>query len=203
MGDEKEIQKVKRLIEHFVANNIKSIEPPTKKQKTYGNVIEIMDDSCGTGPDKQPCEVWVKVNGYILTTTDRKDLLDNNLKLNDRHINVAQFLLSRQFPNIDGLGCTLFQHKPPVKSISNGLQIIYDRQCHWIVASCIGCDSHTIKVYDSMYSDISEASKTVIFNLSSKSRQKIIHVDVQRQEGLQDCGLFAIAFSTAALNHRY
>ena len=85
MGDEKEIKKVKRLTEHLVVNNIKSIEPPTKKQKTSDNVIEIVDDSCGTGPYKLPCEVWVKVNGYILTTSDRKDLLDNHTKLNDRH----------------------------------------------------------------------------------------------------------------------
>jgi hypothetical protein len=111
MGDEKEIQKVKRLTEHLIVNNMKSIKPPTKKQKTSSNVIEIMDDSCGTGLHKQSCEVWVKVNGYMLTTSDRKDLLDNNTKLNDRHINLAQFLLSRQFHNVDGLGWTLYQHK--------------------------------------------------------------------------------------------
>ena len=47
MGDEKEIQKVERLTEHHVVNNIKSIEPLTKKQKTSGNVIRIEDhDNC-------------------------------------------------------------------------------------------------------------------------------------------------------------
>jgi Ulp1 family protease len=40
----------------------------------------------------------------------------------------------------------------------------------------------------------------VISNLFSKSGQKIVQVDVQRQESVQDCGLFAIAFSTAVLN---
>lgn len=196
MGDEKEIQKVKRLTDlHLVVNatsSIESIEPPTKKQKTSDSVVEIMDDD-ETNFTRPEASVWIKVNDFIGTTLDRKDLLDNS-KLNDRHINLAQMLLRRQFPNIDGLGYTLFQHKLPVKSISNGLQIIFDRKCHWIVASCIGCDSQTIEVYDSLYSDVSEGSKTVIFNLFEKRRTKLVKVDVQRQHGMQDCGLFAIAF---------
>ena len=42
MGDEKEIQRVKKLTEHLIVNNIKPIELPTKKQKISGNVIEIV-----------------------------------------------------------------------------------------------------------------------------------------------------------------
>ena len=136
----------------------------------------------------------------MLTLTDEKDLL-NNEKLNDRHINLAQRLLSKQFPDIEGLGHTLFQSRQPIKSISNGLQIVFDQENHWpwIVASSLACDRHTIQVYDSLYSVIDEASKKVIQNLFERSRTKIVQVNVQKQLGGDDCGLFAIGISTALL----
>ncbi len=133
-----------------------------------------------------------------LTLSDEKDLVNNEM-LNDHHINVAQRLLNIQFPDIEGLGHTLHQSRPPTKSISNGLQIIFVRGNHWIVASSIACDTDTIQAYDSLYSTVSEDSKEVIFNLFEKSRTKIIEVSVQNQRGGRDCGLFAVDISTALL----
>ncbi len=48
----------------------------------------------------------------LLTLSDEKDLVNNEM-LNDRHINVAQRLLNIQFPDIEGLGHTLLQSRPP------------------------------------------------------------------------------------------
>jgi Ulp1 family protease len=36
-------------------------------------------------------------------------------------------------------------------------------------------------------------------NLFGKGQSSIIHVNVQKQSGIKDCGLFAIAMSTALL----
>ena len=202
VGAEKEICKVKRL--SSAASDITiAVEPPEKKAKTSNQrsaaAIDISEqyDRCKASSESS---VWIKVDGHLLTLSDEKDLL-NNKKLNDRHINLAQRLLSKQFPDIEGLGHTLFQSKPPIKSISNGLQIVFDRENHWIVASSLSCDSHTIQVYDSLYPMVNEASKKVMLNLFEGSRRKIVQVNVQKQLGGQDCGLFAIGISTALLNN--
>ena len=192
-GVEKEVKKLTDA-----ASNVTIVEPPpNKKCKTVATTLDItQDDSCAASSVES--NVWMKVDGYMLTLSDEKDLVNNEM-LNDRHINVAQRLLNIQFPDIEGLGHTLLQNRPPTKSISNGLQIIFVRGNHWIVASSITCDTDTIQAYDSLYSTVDEDSKKVIFNLFEKSRTKIIQVSVQNQQGGRDCGLFAVAISTALL----
>ena len=66
--------------------------------------------------------------------------------MNYRHINFAQQVLHNQFPHVEGLGYTLLQGKERSQSqkIGHGLQIIFDKGNHWIVASNIGCDVGTI-----------------------------------------------------------
>jgi hypothetical protein len=52
--------------------------------------------------------------------------------LNDRHINLAEQLLDKQFSNIEGLlGHSLLQSKPPIKTISNGLRILLVQGNHF------------------------------------------------------------------------
>ena len=81
--------------------------------------------------------------------------------MNDRHINYAQRILCKQFPDAKGLGCTVLQKRKPPKKIENGLQIVHDRDNHWIVASKIGCESNTVNVYASVDPD----TVKVILNL--------------------------------------
>ena len=53
--------------------------------------------------------------------------------LNDQHINYAQWFIQIQFPNNEGLGHTLLQEKKDVERIVDyGLQIIFDRNNHWL-----------------------------------------------------------------------
>ena len=54
-----------------------------------------------------------------------------------------------------------------------------------------------VKVYDSLYTNVSERSKKVIENLFGVSTIKV--VDISKQEGGKDCGLFAIAIATTLL----
>lgn len=55
-----------------------------------------------------------------------------------------------------------------------------------------------LNVYDSMYSKLDPDTEKVIFNLFGAVRLNF--VNVQKQEGGSDCGLFAIAISTAISN---
>ena len=59
-------------------------------------------------------------------------------KLSDLSINVAQKMLKKQFPKLNGLISTLLQeNKITYKPTKNQLQIIHSRDDHWIVASSV------------------------------------------------------------------
>ena len=88
-----------------------------------------------------------------LTECDRRIIVGNKM-LNDRHINFAQKLLRSQFPAVNGLGHTLLQGKPKL----HGIQIIFDRKNHWIVASNMNSET-TVQVYDSLHTRLCEETK--------------------------------------------
>jgi len=123
-------------------------------------------------------------------------------KLSDMHINYAQELLKRQFPSLSGLESTLLVAKEGFKATEteNKLQILHTRKDHWITASNINCAADIINVYDSLYSSVDKTTENVLYNLFPLStRDKpVIKVHLyQRQKGVKDCGLFAIASATS------
>ena len=136
---------------------------------------------------------WMDLDGIQLLQSDKRLLHVG--RLNDKHINFAQCLLKKQFPCLEGLMLTILQTKVK-KKIVCGLQIIHSRNNHWIVASTLGCEVDEIKVFDSLYTSIDEATKHVILGLSQHTH-KILMEKMQIQEGFDDCGLFAIAVATA------
>ena len=77
---------------------------------------------------------------------------------------------------------------------NNYIQIFHCRSCHWITASTIGCQSDTVNIYDSLYKDIDGVTKHKIEEVFD-SAVKFQLPKVQVQEGLTECGLFAIAFA--------
>ena len=145
IGPEKEILKVEKLMKDHEPAVVTIFDepPPAKKPK-------IEQQACD--PDPGLNAVWIRVNGYFMTETD-KDILTSGGLLNDNHINFAQCLLFHQFPLTEGLKHTILQGRKPLKKIKKGLQIIHDRGNHWVVASTIGC-ADGVKVYDSVYSSI-------------------------------------------------
>ena len=124
-------------------------------------------------------------------------------QLSDVEINFAQQLLKEQFPKINGLICTLYQEKKIALSkisVQNKLQIIYCRiRHHWITASTVSCRFGEVKVFDSLFHYCDEETEYVIAKLfqfgPKKVTVKIAHS--QKQKGSNDCGLYAIAFTTA------
>ena len=81
------------------------------------------------------------------------------------------------------------------------MQIVNQESKHWMCVSNINCPTGVVDVYDSMLS-FSVGSHDIYRQLAAilKCKGKYIHirhVNVQRQSGSADCGIFAIAFSLA------
>ena len=62
------------------------------------------------------------------------------------------------------------------------------------MVSKLDSDSSDVMVFDSMYTSVDNGTQTVIQNLFALSVQSEIKtVPMQKQRGVDDCGLFAIA----------
>ena len=81
------------------------------------------------------------------------------------------------------------------KRIIHKLQIVHTRGNHCILASNINCESGVVSVYDSLYESIDETTRKLILGMFHASSINL--VESQKQEGIVDCGLFAIATATS------
>ena len=95
---------------------------------------------------------WLCIEGSVLTVEDY-NIIKNGEWLNDKHINVAQALLLKQFPNLQGLqSCNFAQTLTFDIVSSNSIHIINIFQNHWITISTIGCDIDQVNICDSLHS---------------------------------------------------
>lgn len=78
---------------------------------------------------------------------------------------------------------------------------VHDRGNHWIVVSTLDC-SGKVQIYDSIFDRLDEETKNVIMNLFELASSPVFDfVQVQKQVGGQDCGLFAIGIVLSLLIH--
>ena len=76
----------------------------------------------------------------------------------------------------------------------NQLQIVHTRGNHWIVASTILSSPGIVTVYDTLYDTVDSDTADVILNLFGHSNHlKINMATIQKQRGVNDCGVFSIA----------
>ena len=121
----------------------------------------------------------------VLRLSDKAVLL--NGELNDKVINAAQKLLLEKFPSLKGLRSTLVQDHIGFW-VDNYLQVVHSRSNHWITCG-------EIKVYDSLYNEVDTTTKNKLEKTFACKIQYIVP-RVQKQQGVKDCGLFAVAFTT-------
>ena len=160
-----------------------SVVPPvSKKQRVVNEADELNDDS-----------VWITVHGATLKSSDKLMLLKGN-EINDRVINAVQKMLIAQFPLLKGLRSTLIQYHLGCWT-DNYLQIVHSRNSHWILVSSIGCQRGEVKVYDSLYDRVDDATKKKIEKTFGSKVKFVVRI-VQKQQGYKDCGLFSLAFAT-------
>ena len=81
------------------------------------------------------------------------------------------------------------------------IQVLHHGHDHWLTISTIGAAKDEV-VFDSMYASVSTKVKHQIAALLATQSKtiKLTFVDVQKQSGGYDCGLFAPAFATALVN---
>jgi hypothetical protein len=168
------------------------------QQQSPGNTIDItvMPDT----PKSSAPEMWVAIGECMLTAKDKTDLLSGKW-LNDRHIDAAQKLLHQQYPEISGFQSCVLQctRTFSIQKDKSFIQILNINANHWITISTVGCAPGIVKVYDSMHQKLSPEVKRTIADLM-QAKQKFLVIDyanVQIQNGVNDCGLLAIAFATA------
>ena len=122
------------------------------------------------------------------------------------HINGAQTLLRKQHPHQNGLCNTLVlaetmqSNSPP----QDFVQIVNLSRQHWVCVSNVLSSPGVVDVYDSIPA-YSRGSNTLQQHIAAilktpDSSFTINYVDVQRQNGGSDCGLFAVMFAAALCN---
>ena len=128
-----------------------------------------------------------------------KTILEQGKWLNDRIINGAQKLLKRQFPLIDGLHSTISIAANQADVLRGGaIQILHVDGNHWICIK-IGEDKSEVKIFDSLYSTIKISLVDQLMKLLHSNKDEITFhsMHIQRQAGVADCGLYAIAVATS------
>ena len=168
------------------------LTPRQKRAKTDGT------QGLGTARTSRRCTVssvrpsskpWVPSLGL---TNRELHLLETGDWLEDEHIEAAQALLRRQFPEVSGmqapcLGLVGQLERFPV--LGNGLQIITNGSCHWVAISCV--DGH-VSLYDNRDIGLTPTLREQIACLCP-DLTALSWAHLQSQRGSSDCGLFAIA----------
>ena len=189
-GTRSVIDKVQKLLS--VHNTTASTQVRKKaKLDLKAEEKEVSDDIVFSYMDE---EDWLFLDGCNTKLYVRDQLLIGNGQwLNDKHIYFSQCLLKSQYPTVDGLNCTLYQHKMKLDCSKTVVQIVHTMGDHWIVVSNVDCDLGEVKIYHSLYYTIHEETKDLINSMFNRKVSKLSMAAMQKQEGSMDCGVFCIA----------
>eukprot|EP00794_Sanderia_malayensis_P017245 gene17245-18965_t len=172
------------------------------------NIAIDNDDVCimDSSPEASQCgKSWLRIGNTILTAEDRDILDSKDMWLNDKLINAAQILLTKQFPHIGGFQDTLLQARFQF-NIENGefLQIVNKNNNHWILLTNIGLKiSSHVRIMDSLGgTSLSFEMQGIVASLIHPLSPEVFvkFEDVEKQDDASSCGLFAIAFATMMCN---
>ena len=161
-------------------------------------------DSCEEAVSSNDLEnYWIQELG--LKMGDKKSILDGSW-VNDRIVNAAMKLMKEHNPFMAGLIDVIIAAKHGFKDTTSGkfTQILNVRGNHWITISNEMSIGPVVEVYDSLQS-LNIRSQEIRYpilveqaacSLSMPKRKLTFRVlEVQQQEGGNDCGLFAITFA--------
>ena len=101
-----------------------------------------------------------------------------------------------------------FQSKQPKadSGLQDFVQVLHLSGNHWVAATSIGCESNRVKVYDSLYRELSNEHKEHLYTslaamLQTSKRNMIIDwPSMVQQSGTADCGMFALAVAISLCN---
>ena len=119
-------------------------------------------------------------------------------RLSDADINHAQKILKAQFPKLNGLRLTLNQDRPSKHTTDNWVHVIHClRRDHWILATTISCNDGMVLIYDSVFRNVDEPTKRVLYNVFPSSTKVKVSGKTRNQIGENDSGVYALAFATS------
>ena len=155
-------------------------------------------------PKSPKARTWISLGGNDLLMED-KWLIESGKWINDRIISAWQFLLQQKYPSVGGLHSTVVVSKRKFKRDSRKhevVQVLNSGNNHWVAISTLGCSIGVVHWLDSMHCGPSSQLKVIVSDLLQcpKDRIQIKMLNVQLQSGGSDCGLFALANITAALD---
>ena len=148
----------------------------------------------------RPTRYWVE--SLSLKNTDKAQLISGDW-LTDNHMRAVGTLLMKQFPQQNGFQDTLILANllRYEAGLDNFIQIVNVKDLHWVCVSNMFSPSGTVDVFDSIpYFSIGCAGlldQVASILKTADGSFQLRHIDIQRQTGSSDCGLFAIANSIA------
>lgn len=185
-----------------------------KSINTHSTTDPVKDDTCNneeartskqiinvdTYLPKNPVKDWIP---ELQLTMDDKKILETSEWLNDAIVNAAQDLMRKEntrYLGLQNVNLGLIKSFAPISG--EFVQILHTGCDHWNVISTIGTTQSTVDVYDSIYCYSSIQTKSQIASIlhTKEKIMRIKYIDVMKQAGAADCGIFAIAFSTALIN---
>ena len=179
------------------ADTIENISKKVKSQeKKVPNLLASQNDNNRD---------WITISKLSLKLKDKDDLEKSEL-LNDKTIDVAHEIMKTQFanPKINGFQSVLNkQRNSNFNRVEKDMVQILHRGSmdsgHWFTISTLNCPEGIVNVFDSMYSDLDQESKSQILSILKHEGKfvKFHMIPVQRQVGGTECGVFAIAFAVA------
>ena len=136
---------------------------------------------------------------FELYDCDKQGIVKGH-KLNDLQVLFGQSLLRNQFPEAQGLSCTLIQSRLRLDIEKQIVQICHVRNDHWIVISNLLCGAGKIDICDGVYSDIDENTEALIVSMFEQPVELKMFPSLQKQKGGVDCGVVCIALCTFLLH---
>ena len=174
---------------------------PNDKEYEYESGEEEERIYVDSGDEGDNNNTWLRIGPVDLKCHEKSILQSDDMWLNDKHINAAQYFLHQQFPLIQGFQDTVLQKRNGF-SVESGefIQIINMAESHWVTLSTLGLQQHgTIRMYGSMKAKgISSEVQQIIASLlcTTKPIVTVKKEHVQQQPDSSNCGPFAIAFAT-------
>ena len=130
--------------------------------------------------------LWITFDRYILQMTD-KAVLEHGEELSDRHIQMAQSIIKKQFPLLGGLRNTLLQEQIVIGCTVNTIQTVHcNKRKQWVTVTTKWCQSNKVNVYDMLFNKLDFETKGVVKKVFALKRPGNINmVSVQKQQGLK------------------
>ena len=183
------VSEIDKLSKH-VQTCLPSLAPSTVPSKSKPSSSSNAADNVGS----QSCtsDYWVKWDAITLNRKDMQDILVGK-QLFDLHVTAFQNIVKKHFPDVGGLQNPLMQNKIPLshkQSSVQSLQIIHIRGSHW---ATLQLKDNGIYLYDSMYTSVSDDTFEVIAQLVRTKKSSVRIVNIAKQGGATDCGLYAMA----------